>query len=384
MTYFHKQGAIFRATNEQNIEISKTLPLGTYTIMRDMAGYYFEPVEDLKVEGKIYGDVSQRVDRVINTFEDRRGSTGIILQGEKGSGKTMFARLLSSVLHDKGVVTLVINSPLCGEAFNGLINSITQPCVIVFDEFEKVYDNEHQQMLLTLLDGTYTSKKLFVVTCNDFYRVSDFMKNRPGRFFYSFKYEGLSPEFIREYCEDTLNDKSRIDSVVTYTRTFNKMNFDILKAIVEEMNRYNEGVVDAMKFLNATPLDQSYIIELVGIEAVNKETKLIKFDKTINYNSPINPFVNNISAQVWVEAKKGEVIEEEYYDDDDESEVVPVVNQILNDAEKVRNRSMRVTFRPDNLVKMDNGQFFFKNDSFFAIFKRKEEQRMNIEKYLAI
>ena len=130
---------------------------------------------------------------------------------------------------------------------------IEQPTIIIFDEFEKVYDNEEQEKLLTLLDGVYPSKKLFVITTNDKYRVNQHMRNRPGRIFYRLDYTGLEREFIIEYCEDNLDDKTHIESICRFSMMFNAFNFDMLKALVEEMNRYKETPQEAMRMLNAKP-----------------------------------------------------------------------------------------------------------------------------------
>ncbi len=393
MTYFVKQGSIFRSTDEENIKISKSLPVGTYSVGADMQGFYFEPMDDLTVEGKIYGDTTRKVERVMNTFNDRPNTTGIILQGEKGSGKTMFARLLSSKLLEQGVVTLVVNSPYAGEPFNTLINSIEQPCVVVFDEFEKVYSSDNQQKLLTLLDGTGNSKKLYVVTCNDIYRVSEYMKNRPGRFFYSFSYNGLSPEFVREYCEDALDNKSRIESVVTFSGTFSKLNFDILKAIVEEMNRYDEPVSKAIEYLNATPMDQRFKLELVGLQCVDKTVNVTRHEEMANYGGMVNPFTDTVHFTAWtsksISSNSQEVFEEDYEDIFDENPVKTLFDENpVKTLEAIskgnREYSIQIRFRPENLVKMENGMYFFANDKFASIFKRKEEQQIDITRLMAI
>jgi hypothetical protein len=140
-----------------------------------------------------------------------------------------------------------------GDAFNNFLQSIDQPCAILFDEFEKVYEGKLQAGLLTLLDGVFSSKKLFLLTCNDSYRIDSHMKNRPGRLFYMFKFTGLSQEFIEEYCQDCLNDKTQIPAICRVTNIFNQFNFDMLAALVEEMNRYNETPQEALSVLNILP-----------------------------------------------------------------------------------------------------------------------------------
>lgn len=168
---------------------------------------------------------------------------------------TLLAKRISNKLLSADIATLVINESLYGEKFNQFIQSIDQPCVIIFDEFEKVYKREEQTHILTLLDGVFSTKKLFILTTNDPYRIDEHMQNRPGRLFYNINYVGLSVNFIRDYCEDSLNNKTYIDEICKLSSLFASFNFDILKALVEEMNRYGESPQDALKMLNAQPED---------------------------------------------------------------------------------------------------------------------------------
>jgi hypothetical protein len=99
----------------------------------------------------------------------------------------------------------------------------------------------------------YPSKKLFVLTCNDKWRVNQHMRNRPGRIYYMLDYKGLDNDFIIEYCEDNLTAKEHIQTICRISSMFDQFNFDMLKALVEEMNRYGETPQQAMKMLNARP-----------------------------------------------------------------------------------------------------------------------------------
>jgi hypothetical protein len=133
------------------------------------------------------------------------------------------------------------------------MQTIDQPCIVLFDEFEKVYSSEEQEAILTLLDGVFPSKKLFMLTCNDKWRVDSHMRNRPGRIYYMIDYKGLDMQFIMEYCGDNLVNKLHIPKLCSIASLFNQFNFDMLKALVEEMNRYNETPEEALKMLNAKP-----------------------------------------------------------------------------------------------------------------------------------
>lgn len=76
------------------------------------------------------------------------------------------------------------------------------------------------------------------------------MMNRPGRLYYLLEFHGLDQDFIKEYCEDNLQRKDYIQAVLATAALFRSFNFDMLKAMVEDMNRYDESPSEVLKFLN--------------------------------------------------------------------------------------------------------------------------------------
>jgi hypothetical protein len=256
MSYFVRSGNRYTVASKNSFVYETSVPVGTYVVKYDDNNkqYYLEIIEDFSISHKLYGDTIKNADRVINTFKQRPASTGVMLSGEKGSGKTLLAKAISIFSRDSNIPTFIVNEPHCGDTFNTFLQTIDQECVVIFDEFEKVYsDNKDQEAILTLLDGVYPSKKLFILTVNDKYKVDINMKNRPGRIYYMLDFEGLDLGFIREYCEDNLIYKDKIDSICKFSQAFDSFNFDMLKAMVEEINRYNESVNDVMRFLNTKP-----------------------------------------------------------------------------------------------------------------------------------
>jgi hypothetical protein len=228
------------------------LPVDIYELnLHPDMGYYLTRREPFKIPDKIYGNTVSRVKKFLHTFADRSGTTGILLSGLKGSGKTLEMTMTCVEGLKHGYPVIVVSAAYCGTAFNKFVQSLDQPCIFVLDEFEKVYDDDAQIEFLTLLDGTLTTKKLFLFTCNDRYKVNSHMMNRPGRIFYSIKYEGLDQKFIEDYCNDKLNNKSRMDSIVRVAVITGEFNFDMLQALVQELNRYpDESVRDALSMLN--------------------------------------------------------------------------------------------------------------------------------------
>jgi len=278
MSYFLKSGSTFKVTSKESMDLHEKLPAGNYIICKDAFGNLFlEQIDNFTVPAKMYGDVLRHTERIVNTFIDRTVSTGIMLSGEKGSGKTMLVKNVGMTLAKQGIPTIVINSPWRGDEFNKLLQDIDQPCMVLFDEFEKVYNRDQQEEILTLLDGVFGSKKLYALTCNDKWRVDIHMRNRPGRIFYMIDFKGLAIEFIIEYCNDNLNEKKHIDTICTISSLFSEFNFDMLKALVEEMNRYNESPQDALRILNAKPEfdgNSNYTVSVIHNGEVIKEENM--------------------------------------------------------------------------------------------------------------
>ena len=347
MAHFLKSGNTYKVASEEAMDIHSTLPAGNYVIKIDMfENLYLEHIDSFTVSGKIYGDTLKNTDRIINTFWERPSSTGVMLTGEKGSGKTLLSKKISIELAKQAVPTIVINDAFTGEKFNTLLQTISQPCVILFDEFEKVYDKDEQEAILTLLDGVYSGKKLFILTCNDKWRVDQHMRNRPGRIFYMIDFTGLSQEFIVEYCEDNLKHKEHIERICSLTNLFAEFNFDMLQALVEEMNRYGEAPQDAMKILNAKP----------------------EFDSGCNYDISLSVNGEPLDIKTHPEIFEGN----------------PLANpvQISYDSEKDEDGAsdwITNRFSPHDLVKVDNNgaRFVFENKGIRLMLTRIKAKTYN-------
>lgn len=240
--------------SEDEIKVLSELPTGNYQVKYSpMGGYFLQHYPSYKYQEHLYGGVDDRVKQVLSLFKKRDRNLGAILSGTKGMGKTVFSKQLSVLGYKNNIPTLIIE-----ESYPGLkdfLNSITQPVIVQFDEFEKNFpiEDDHvtsQADLLNLFDGTSTYKKLFVITCNNEQGLSSFILNRPGRFHYHFRFDSVTPAIVREYFKLNLEiyNEQAVEKVVMLSdRT--RITYDYLNAIAVELN-LGASLEDALSYLN--------------------------------------------------------------------------------------------------------------------------------------
>ena len=255
-TKFAQNGRSFFVRDANDLVVLDKLPPAVYLLTAHPDhGLYLKKTDTFDLPPKMYGAVGQESQRVFYTFKDRPGITGVLLVGERGSGKSMLAKKISIDAMALDMPVILVNNAYPASAFNAFVQNIQQEAVFFLDEFEKTHNAEEQAAILTLLDGVIKTKKLFLFTSNSKYKVNEHMQNRPGRIYYMKEYKGIDVNFIREYAADNLKPElhGQISSIVRYSSMFNVFNFDMLKAIVEEMNRFNEPLSACISFLNASP-----------------------------------------------------------------------------------------------------------------------------------
>lgn len=244
---FIKNGSDYFPGDVSNVV--ENLPVRNYIILLDpMRGYYLQEKEDFKLPAKIYGKDTAFIDRVIKTYKKlgSKETLGIILNGLKGTGKTIDAEMIAI---ESGLPVIFLTSCFFNNDFKNFLSSITQEYVLFIDEFEKIYDHEKQQELLSIFDGMLSSKKIVILTCNED-RINQYFNNRLKRIRYRKTYRNLSNEVVKEVIEDLLENKDEITNLLTVISDIGIVTMDILISIIEEMNFHNYTATEAVVNLN--------------------------------------------------------------------------------------------------------------------------------------
>lgn len=277
------------------------LPAGFYEVQfQKQQGFWLTEHPAMQVkEDKVYGDHGKKINKVLNAFESFNRNLGVMLSGDKGMGKSLFARMLGRVAVNKGLPVIIVNFYAPG--IMNYIASIDQEVLIVFDEFDKTFEEKEdfnpQYEVLNVLDGLGTGKKLFVFICNDLNEINDCMLNRPGRIHYHFRFSYPTEAEVTAYLMDKLDKQyyDQIEKVVKFTCMI-KINYDCLRAIAFELNNgyeFEESIND----LNILHLDNSN--SYCTVEVTYKNGKV--FERSLQFNL----FDPNEGTSVWTRDKDG-------------------------------------------------------------------------------
>lgn len=276
--------------HRDDIKTYDALPPDFYEVrFGPMTGYSLLKVPPMTITEKVYGSHNQKIRKSLDLFKRSQRNTGIILSGDKGIGKSFFAKNLSIQCVKEGYPVIIVNQST--PSLVDFLNSIEQEVVILFDEFDKTFSIRNkdnipttQEEMLSMLDGMSTGKKLFVVTCNNLYDLSEFIVNRPGRFHYHFRFNCPETTAVEEYLTDQISPEfhGEIPAIVGFTQKV-RLSYDCLRAIVTEVNMgipFKEAITDLNIMNTENPVYDIYLFFEDGACLIRKDTNLELFGES--------------------------------------------------------------------------------------------------------
>lgn len=250
-------------------------PKKLLTVGFDDRGIYFEQMVPVKIPKILYGNIEER-SKFIREAHDHYGKLGVLMEGVKGTGKSLLGNL---IINQSDMPCILLNSKFPMGAIVQVYRILSQegtPFIIFFDEFEKMYNQEEQQQMLSILDGTVEHKGLTIICTNS--KVNHYMYNRPGRIMYRLEYDFLSPEEYKEIFDRILKDKTSLNTLMSRLIGY-PMTYDIVHKIAAELNR---------------GIDVNVMFEYMNIESTHSRFHITYIDESIY----VNPLEGNIYSAV--------------------------------------------------------------------------------------
>lgn len=244
-----------------------TLPKGVYKIVVDpFDELYLERVQDkFDFPYKVYGVETAFIKRVVKSWENTTGNFGVLLNGMKGTGKTVTSEIIANTLD---LPVIIIN--FHHKKLVSFLNNIQQNAVVFIDEFEKIYDG-WQNSLLTIMDGAMKTKHrlFFLLTTNDL-RVDKNLLQRPGRVRYVKTFSDMPLEVIMEVVEDKLIHPHLKERTVEFISQLPIITMDLISSIIQEVNIHDEDP-DHFKDIFNIHSDKSDLFNIYKVENGKQE-----------------------------------------------------------------------------------------------------------------
>lgn len=247
------------------------IPVGVYKISMSKQGFYLEYVMSKFVfDYKIYGLQEDFINHVIKTYnEAQTGNLGILLNGTKGTGKTVAAKMIANRLHLPVIIVQNMGQEMNLQMMNYLSTEINFDCVFFFDEYEKTFDKD--TTILSFMDGVYNSesRKVFLLTTNTL-SIDRNLIGRPSRILYLKKFGNLEIEAASEFLDDTLNNKEYKQEVLEFINLLSISTIDILKSVVKEINIHGiEEFRKSKSYFNVEINSYTYTCEYANANIYN-------------------------------------------------------------------------------------------------------------------
>lgn len=207
---------------------------------------------EMNLPNKVYQTKADKmfIQRVLKNFNSAdKNTTGVLLTGDKGTGKSVTAKVLAE---EANLPIIVINPELEEKYLEGFFKEFDNPVCILFDEVDKNFDTKK---MLTFLDGMHkTAKKLVIMTANDEERLSNYIKNRCSRIRY-YRHYNMKDD-AREYAELICEDKAieNKEEVVNFiVDNFNYPSIDNISSFIDEViftKDWGLTLSEVMEFMN--------------------------------------------------------------------------------------------------------------------------------------
>lgn len=187
------------------------------------------------------------ISKVINTFTNtEKITTGIMLSGTKGCGKTLMAKHIAMKANTP---IIVLDKSVRASNLENFFARITIDVCIIIDELDKYWDTRY---MLGFFDSVKPSgKKLIICTCNDEDEINEYLNDRCSRIRYKRTFENLGADAVVGILTDIIGEEKALEVASFLVDNINVISYDNVLVFGDEVkNNPDESLEDILNDLN--------------------------------------------------------------------------------------------------------------------------------------
>lgn len=209
---------------------------------------FLEEDKDFEFPTTYFDEDPKFIEKSINTFnKTNKLTTGVLLSGLKGSGKTLMAKKIAA---QSNLPIIVVDKGVSASDIEVFFSRVVTTVCVIFDEIDKYWNTRY---LLGFLDGVKpTGKKLVICTCNDEEEIDEYLNDRCSRIRYKKTFTALNISVIENVVAKIIGDKNKAKDAAAYiSNTLKVVSYDNIIVFAEELKNYpDESFDNIVKDLN--------------------------------------------------------------------------------------------------------------------------------------
>lgn len=240
-----------------------------------------EVSENYPRKKKLYGPIFKvlfRIGRLISL--KLFGSISILCTGKKGLGKTTTSNEICNTLLKDGIPVIEIKYI---DVTTNLIEFISnfRNCAIYIDEFGKIFNNEYQEKMLTVLNKNDEYYNVFILGENELYKISNFILDRMERIRYHVRHDRINKEDLAEYAKDKGMSNDILTNLAKINSKSSVISYDTLEVIAEEHKLFPElPFEELVEIMNCQGIIGISVIEVLDVQIESDTMYIEKFTLT--------------------------------------------------------------------------------------------------------
>ena len=325
----------------------KKLPAAIYKYQLDIfeQPYLSEISEKFDLPTKIYQTERPFIERVKKSWANTTGNFGILLNGVKGTGKSITAEIIANEMN-----LPVIIIPFKHKSITSFINDIQQDVVIFIDEYDKIFDR-YDNSLLSVMDGVLKTdaRVMFLMTSNEAHLERN-MLQRPSRIRYVKTYGDLPIDVIMEIVDDMLIHKHLRNQTIKFISKLSIITMDLVKCIIQEVNIHEEDPKEFKDFFNISDGNKELynVYKIEDGKKIEFKTKVTSFPESpfnsVHLEEELYVGGDEVGEIVQINSENEVIVEEQYKDDKTNEWSTRLVTYFIENSDRTHRSFVNFVF----------------------------------------